>query len=73
MLRAPRRTAATATAERGRVATCTASVPSILPLPLRAYSFSSRFALPFRIFSLSSGLTGNSCIHCTPGGLITNG
>src|SRR5262245_59926383 len=36
-------------------------------------SFSSRFALPLRIFALSSSHSGTVFIHSTPGGLTTNG
>lgn len=36
-------------------------------------SLSSRFAVPLRIFVLSSALSGTVSIHFTPGGLGTNG
>ena len=38
-----------------------------------AYSFSSRLALPLRIFSLSAAETGRRSAHSVPGGLSTNG
>src|SRR5262245_41682473 len=37
------------------------------------YIRSSRLVFPLRIFALSSSHSGTVSIHCTPGGLATNG
>jgi len=39
----------------------------------RVHIFSSRLALPQRIFSLSASDSGTVCIHSMDGGFITNG
>ena len=38
-----------------------------------SYNFSSRLALPFNSFSLSSAQSGRVSVHLVPGGLSTNG
>ncbi len=40
---------------------------------LQRHIFSSRFALPLRIFALSSSDSGTVCIHSSAGGFMTNG
>jgi hypothetical protein len=56
----------------GEPETSTAPITSS-PASIGRYSRSSRLALPFSSFSLSSAHSGNVSVHWVPGGFSANG